>query len=124
MMPVTVRIRNRRNVIPPMHHVNRSRSACRRILVGCRWRKTFELTWRTRFRYVSWYSCRNIDFQTYELRTLSNQLFFASATSQSLRRKSLRIGQERPRVSRLVLLDPERDALVDLDLAVLRHRDL
>src|SRR5215813_11949866 len=83
MTPVTVRMRKRRNVTPPMHHVKRSRSAWRRIFVGWRWRKTFDDTCRTRLRYVSWYSCRKMLFQTYELLTMSNQPFFVSATEPS-----------------------------------------
>src|SRR5512136_3115071 len=103
-----------RKVIPPMHHVKRSRTACRRTFEGCRWSQMLPDTIRMRLRGVSSYPCRKMEVQTWDSvteRLISSHFVIGSHL------------EEGAGLVPLPLLVEVLHRLVDHDLAVLGLRD-
>src|SRR5260221_5490261 len=127
--PVATSTRKRKNVMPPMHQVNRRRMPLLRTFTGCRCRKTLVRTASPRLRGVSGGPCRKIEFQICVVRVKAQSFFKPSILL--LRRvlqgpRSARPSsalQERFGVAPLPLLVHVGLRLVDDQLAVLGQDD-
>src|SRR5512139_1887100 len=110
-----------RNVMPPMHQVNRMRTACRRTFDGCRCNHRLPDTIRIRLRGVSSYPWRKMDCQTCDSviwRFVSSHMPMIATRSS---RATLSDAEKSARLFPVATLEAIRNAHVDDELTIVGH---